>query len=317
MALRLLEKVPILNQSRALKKYASYLHGAEFKVDPLLWILLSLLISSIAGIAIGYFVQTLILPGQGIQLGLLIFFVIVDLMVGYPYLLAARRIEQIEEALPDALRQMADTLRAGGTYEYALREIATAEYGPLKKEMNEVLRKLEEGENFSNALLSISRNVDSRLVQRTMTIIVDSVNAGAGLANVLEQISEDVRAAHRINKERKSRTVMQVIFMVVAGGIVAPMIFGFVSTISGLLISAAAAVVSASEKAEALRAVGVISLAIQAYIFIETFATSVMISVMREGKLGKSIIYFPGLLFIAYLSYLTAQIVSAAIVGGV
>ena len=317
MALKLMEKIPIIRESQTMQRYASYLRGAEFKVDPLLWIVLSIIIASIMGIFSWLFTKGILGLEEDLQIGFVFFIVIGDILIGWPYIKAQQRIDQIEEALPDALRQMADTLRAGGTYEYALREIALAEYGPLKKEMNEVLRKLEEGDNFETALRSLSYNVDSRLVDRTVTIIIDSVAAGAGLASILEEISEDVRATHRINKERKARTIMQVIFMFFAGGVVAPMIFGFVSTISTILIEASAQVASEAQSAVAINALGIINFSIQGYLFIEVIATSFMISIMREGRMGKSIIYFPILLFIAYLSYIGARLLSMAIVGGI
>ena len=315
MALRLASKIPLINKIQFVQKYADYLRSAEFRVDPVLWIMLSVLASVIIGLSTWYFLGQAGIT-RNIQVGVLAFVVVIDLMIGYPYLMAVKRIEEIEEALPDALRQMADTLKAGGTYEYALREIATSEYGPLKKEMNEVLRKLEEGENFDNSLKTLSENVDSRLVKRTITIIIDSVRAGAGLAGVLEEISEDVREAFRINKDRKARTAMQVIFMFAAGGAIAPMIFGFVSTITHVLLTASAGVASAAEQASAIKALGIISISIEAYIFIETAITSVMISIMRDGKAGKSIIYFPILLFIAYSAYIAAEILSGLLVGG-
>lgn len=315
MALRLIDKIPIIQDIGFMKKYARYLHTAEFKVDPLLWITLSTLISLTTAIGTWYFIDQIIQYTQGLQLALLAFMVIIDLLIGYPYLIAQRRIDAIEESLPDALRQMADTLRSGGTYEYALREVAMSEYGPLKKEMNEVMRKLEEGENFENSLMTLSHNIDSRLVQRTVTIIIDSVAAGAGLASVLDEISEDVRAAHRIDKERKARTILQVIFMFVAGGFIAPMIFGFVTTITEVLINAATSVATQQELDAARNALDTINISIQFYIFFQALITSMMISLMREGKMSKSIIYFPILLFIAYISYLLAVFGSGVIVG--
>ncbi|MCR4335723.1 MAG: type II secretion system F family protein [archaeon] len=319
MALRIIENTPILRKSAILQKYSSYLKSSEFKVDAFLWIIISVIFSIIIGLAVFVFTGIIFTPfaDKSIQLGALFFLVLIDLMIGYPYLKAQQRIDEIEEALPDALRQMSDTLRAGGTYEYALREIANAEYGPLKKEMNEVLRKLEEGENFENSMKSLAENIDSRLVRRTVTIIIDSVYAGAGLANVLEEIAEDVRESHRINKDRKARTVMQVIFMFAAGGFIAPMIFGFVSTISTLLITAASSVASQAEQASAKSALGIINTSIQAYIFIETLATALMMAIMRDGNLGKSIIYFPVLLFIAYLAYIAAEFAASTLVGTV
>ena len=314
MALRLTDKIPLLNKSKIVKKYSEYLYQIEFPVDPILWVVLSAIASLLVGISL-----LLLLPDFW-QLGLIMFLVVLDLMVGYPYLKAVQRIDEIEEALPDALKQIADTLRAGSTYEYALREIATAEYGPLKKEMINVLRKLEEGENFENALKTLSDNVDSRLVHRTVTIIVDSVRSGAGLADILDEISEDVRATHQITVERRSRTLLQVIFMFTAGSMVASAIFGFVSTISGLLITSAAAAkggIGNPAIIMAQNAADTITLGIQGYMLIEVLAAAVIIALMREGKIAKSIIYFPILLLIAYIVYFAAAIASAAIVGGV
>ena len=314
MALRLSEKIPLLNKSGLLRKYSQYLYHIEFPVDAVFWIVLSVVIASLVGVGL-----VLLLPGFW-QVGIIMFLVVADLMIGYPYLRASQRIDEIEEALPDALKQIADTLRAGGTYEYALREIATAEYGPLRKEMNNVLRKLEEGENFENALKTLSQNVDSRLVQRTVTIIIDSVKSGAGLADILDEISEDVKATHQIASERKTRTMLQVIFMFTAGSLVAPAIFGFVSTISNTLITSAAAAKGAAATAEIIKARNAsdtILLGIQGYMLIEVLAASVIISLMREGKIAKSVIYFPVLLLIAYVTYITASVLSAAIVGSV
>ncbi len=311
MALRLIDKIPGLRKVGILRKYSDYLVQSGFKVDALLWIILCVLISLIVGLII-----LLLFPGL-LFIGLIVFLVIMDLSIGYPYLMAMKRIDQIEEDLPDALRQMSDTLRAGGTYEYALREIAASEYGPLKVEINNVLRKLEEGENLETALSTLSQNVDSRLVQRTVTIIIDSVRAGAGLADILENIAEDVRAMHRIDRERKSRTLMQVLFITAAGAIVAPMIFGFVVTIVNVLLTAASGAVSEALREKAAGASDLILLGVQLYIFIETLGSSMMIALMREGKISKSIIYFPILLFIAYIVYILAQFVSAWLVGTV
>ena len=69
------------------------------------------------------------------------------------------------------------------------------------------------------------------MVKRSVTIIIDSVKAGAGLADILDQIADDIRDTNRINHERRSQTLMQVLFMVTAGAMVTPFIFGLISTI--------------------------------------------------------------------------------------
>ena len=120
--------------------YEYYMRQSGMDVPVMLW----LLSSFIAALAVGL----LLLVGSAILrfneplLGVLGFAIVLDIMLAYPYLKGRGRIESIEANLPDALKQMADTLKAGSTYEYALREIAYSQYGALTEEMKKVLRKL-------------------------------------------------------------------------------------------------------------------------------------------------------------------------------
>ncbi|MBN2127219.1 MAG: type II secretion system F family protein [Candidatus Diapherotrites archaeon] len=305
------KKIPLLNKISFMQKYALYLQQSEFKIDALMWILAAIIFSAIPAVA-GY----LFLPSFLI-LEIILFVALADLIIGMPYLNAVKRIQLIEDAFPNCLRQMADTLKSGGTYEYALREVASSNYGPIKKEFEKILRKLEEGENFENSFKTLSEDVDSKIIQRTVTIIIDSVKAGAGLSEILEQIAEDIREMNRLSRERKSRTMMQVLFMVAAGGIIAPMIFGFVSTVVKVLIKSATGAVEKEAIIIAEQALSTITFSIEMYILIEVLATSLMISLMRDGNMNKSILYIPFLLLIAFTAYYLGMIGSQFIVGNV
>ena len=289
-----------------LEKYKDYYKYTGTNLPLPLWLALGFVVAfGVGGLVI------VVLPNLWV-LGIVLAIAILDLTAGYPYFAATRRINEIERDLPDVLKQMADTLRAGGTYEFALREIQESELGPIKREVEISLRKLEEGENFENSLRSIADNVDSRIVKRSIAIIIDSVRSGAGLANILEEIAEDVRSTHRIKRERVSRTLLQVLFIVAAGTVVTPMIFGFVNTIVSLLTSFSAESLSTGSK----EAVEAVLLATQMYILIEVAAASVMVTLMREGNASKSIIYFPILLLIAFLTYYGSLFVSGSFLGG-
>ncbi|MBU1120770.1 MAG: type II secretion system F family protein [archaeon] len=313
----LYERISFLRDSKNLKKYELYLEHINLKVDPLLWILVSIAIASVAA-TITFFVLAFLELQMANILVFIVFVVVIDLLLGYPIIKENQRIGEIEGDLPDALKQMADVLKAGGTYEFALREIATSDFGPLTKEVSVVLRKLEEGENFENSLKTLSNNIDSRLVKRSVTIIIDSVKAGAGLADVLDEIAEDIRDANRIHHERRSRTLMQVLFMIAAGAVVTPFIFGLTSTIVNFLITSAATLgnLSADITQNALSQRDLLLLLLQIYIFIQVFASSVMISLMREGKKNKSIIYLPALLLLAYITYFASMVMSTSLIGG-
>ena len=301
------------------EKYQGFLKQAGLKVDARVFIALAVALAIVFAVLTFFFLSVAGLFDELKIFVAVIPIVALDLFLGYPYLKAMQRIDAIERALPEALKQMADTLNAGGTYEYALREIANAEYGPLAKEMNNVLRKLEEGENLENSLKSFSENIDSRLVSRSIIVIIDSIKAGAGLADVLEEISDDIREIYRIGQERKAKTTMQVMFMVAAGAIVAPLIFGIVSTIiSFLVVSASQGLdIGLEARAQAAAVKDLIVLLMQAYIAVEIIAVGFMLSLMRDGKMSKSIIYIPILLLLAFVCYFSAKFLSVGLFGGV
>jgi len=301
------------------EKYQVFLKQAGLKVDARVYMALAVVLAIVFAVLTFFFLAVAGLFDELRIFVAVIPIVALDLFLGYPYLKSVQRIDAIERALPDALKQMADTLNAGGTYEYALREIANAEYGPLAREMNNVLRKLEEGENLENSLKSFSDNIDSRLVSRSIIVIIDSIKAGAGLADVLEEISNDIREIYRIGQERRAKTTMQVLFMVAAGGIVAPLIFGIVSTIiSFLVVSASQGLDIALEaRAQAVAIKELIVLLMQSYIAIEIIAVGMMLSLMRDGKISKSIIYIPILLLLAFVCYFAAKFLSVGLFGGV
>ena len=298
-----------------LELYAYYMRQANLDVPVMVWIVASFVAALAVGLLV--FAVTLILKINEPLLGILGFFIIADLMLGYPYLKGRARIESIEANLPDALKQMADTLKAGSTYEYALREIAASQYGPLTEEIKKVLRKLEEGENFENAFQSFSTGVESRLVKRVVTIILDAIRAGAALADILDEIALDVRELNRISSERKTKTILQAIFMVAAGIFVAPFIFGLISTVVDLLIntSAKTGTLEGAGLKKVLDAKELILFSIKTYLLVLGIATAVMMGVMREGKPSKSLLYMPFLVLLAYIVFYLSRFVTGIMVG--
>jgi len=291
------------------EKYCEYLKQIKWKVKPLYWFSAAIILAVIV-IAATIMLITLLQLKVSFILPIVLGLSVADLMIGYPYLLATKRIDSIEKTLPDALKQMADILKTGGTYEFALRELTQTISAPLKTEFENVLRKLEEGENIRIAMQSLPENIDSIAVKRATTIIVDSLEAGAPLSEILEDIAEDLRDNYRIKSERKSLTLMQALFMVVAGVIVAPFIFGMVAVIIEFLVNTVVSSLTLTEaqKLSALAIRDTMSILFQIYIFFMVLAVSSMVAVMREGKLSGMIILAPILLLLAFIIYFLAGV---------
>jgi len=296
------------------EKYSNWIEFSKMHYNPLTWILIAILLTiltsfSVLIISFLFIGGMTLLPfafGSAVFIGL----------IGYPYLKKENIINSIERNFSDSLKQMADILKAGDTYESALREIANSDYGRLSEEMNLALRRLEEGENLENALGRFAERVDSKLIKRTITILLDSIRSGASLSEILEEIADDVKELYQIKEERKSETTMQFMFMIASGGIIAPIIFGEVNTIMGVFSSITSSVSTTKEVAIANMTTNFIFMLAEAYLIIEVIGSGIMMSLIREGKINKSIIYIPALLLLAFVVYYVSKFVIGAMLMG-
>lgn len=299
-----------MNVSLMLEKYQTVLYRNKIKINVNLWIILAFIF--------GLFLMLIITLLGNFILGLVALFVVVDLFIGYPLFLEEKRISLIEKYFPNALREIAYLLKTGGTYEYAIRELTSYDYGPLNQELEHVLLRLEQGYNFEESLSIISENVDSQMVKKTIAIINDSIKAGASLADILEDLSDDMKKLYKIELDRKSKTILQMLFIFAAGALIAPAIYGLVLTLIDFLMSVTMS--SGLANAEAImQAKSVRSLLeniLTFFVFIQALASSFMIVIMRERKLSKVYLYLPLFLLCAYVAFYGVKYVAQLMLVG-
>ncbi|MFA6268799.1 MAG: type II secretion system F family protein [archaeon] len=300
---------------KIIEKYISWVEFDQMKYSALTWVLITIAISAIIGGA--SFVLSSLILNEFTLLPAAIILATLVLMLGYPYLLKESIINSVERNFGDALKQMADTLKAGDTYESALREVVESDYGRLSDEMQLAIRRIEDGENLETSLTSFADRIDSRLVKRTIVIILDSIKTGASLADILDEIADDVKDFQRLKEERKSGTTMQFYFMVAAGGFIAPAIFGEINSVIGSFANISSQTLNPAQLLETKSMSNFTLMLIQLYIIIEVVGTGTMMSLVREGKVNKSIIYIPVLLLVAFVAYYLSTFVIKGMMSGV
>jgi archaeal flagellar protein FlaJ len=289
---------------KLLDKYQIYLYSIKIKVPALYWIASFFLIAII-------FSALIYLIFRSSIFSILVFTVVLDLGVGTPLFLYTKHIETIERFWPDALRLIADTMKAGTSFDFALREVASADFGPVSVEFNEVVRRLEMGDTTNDALTHLSIRVDSKIIKRTVTIIQECLRTGAQLAEVLDEIANDTKYMYRVKVERQTKTLLQTIFVFAAGGVIAPFIFGLTNVITQFLtnVATASGIANETSMAIAIATQTTIILLLDIYVMIEVAAASLMISLMRNGKISGAFIYFPIMLTVAYIVYSISQFI--------
>ncbi|MDD3159392.1 MAG: type II secretion system F family protein [Candidatus ainarchaeum sp.] len=290
----------IMIKKTLFEKYEYWMEFSKMKINAKIWILLAIFSSLIIGV-VSYFVLDYLLNEFTLlpfALSISLFFFI----IGLPYFKAMNIINSCEENFSMALKQMADVLRAGDTYESSLREVANSDYGRLSEEFNNSLRMLEDGENLENSLSILSERIDSKLIRRTMVIVLEAIKAGGSLADILEEISEDIRDLRKIENSRRANTTMQFAFMLVAGAVISPAIFGEITGVMELFSKVALSMSDVSQ-AEVIAMQNFMYLVSQAYLIIQVIATGLLMAIIRYGKFNKSILYVPALILVSFIFY--------------
>ncbi|WP_457614261.1 type II secretion system F family protein [Methanopyrus sp.] len=135
----------------------------------------------------------------------------------HPRIVQNLRIKDIEENLPDALRQMVEELRAGLSIFETIRNVAESDYGELSREFRIVIRDMDMGKTFEEAILDMAERVNSELLTRAVRLTVRISISGGALADVLEAVENDIREVRKIELERKAITTMPCLSLAMGG----------------------------------------------------------------------------------------------------
>ncbi len=141
----------------------------------------------------------------------------------------------VEGVLPDALQLMSSNIRAGITTDKALLLSARPEFGPFAEEIKRVGREIMTGREFSVSLKKITETTKSETLAKTIDLIIISIKSGGKLADVLDQISDDLREEQMVQKEISASVLMYVIFIFIAIAFGAPLLFAMSSFLVTLL----------------------------------------------------------------------------------
>lgn len=193
---------------------------------------IAVVISLISSLPLFYF-QKSILYGISIFILLNIFFFF------RISLKASSRIKKIEMVFPDFISLMASNLRSGITIDEAFLISARPEFYPLDQEILKTGKEIATGKNIILAFKTMAKRIDSEKISKVIALILSGLNAGGNISDLLEETSKNMKEKEIIEKKAASTIAMYVIFIFVAVGIGAPVLFGLSSVLVEIVIDLA------------------------------------------------------------------------------
>jgi len=276
--------------------YYRYLETSNIKVAPVIWFSIAIVIALALGITL-----LLALPDRP-TISIMTLIVVPVMIIGFPMLMKERRDTKIETAISDVFEELATSLRAGATIEQALLDLTKIQKGPLIDELKIALNDMEGGFSFEEALQNIIDRADVLILRRILKIVIDGRKAGGELADILDAVAGDARGMSRLQRERASKTLMYVIFLFAAGGVVAPLIFGFDTQIGNVIVNVGSTGPTVHSSLE-IDVFGTYLSILWIYLIIECAISGIMMSFVRGVHIWK------GLLFYSLTMMLTSTIV--------
>jgi flagellar protein FlaJ len=114
-----------------------------------------------------------------------------------------KRIREIEERLPDFLRDVAEGGRFGMTLAKSIVSAAKGKYGRLTPEIQRMAFQIQWGVSATEALSLFSERVNTPLINRVAALIIKASSAGGNVADVLELVAVDTKETHLMARERR------------------------------------------------------------------------------------------------------------------
>jgi tight adherence protein B len=143
-----------------------------------------------------------------------------------------KRLNAFNDHLADTITLIANALRAGASFLQAVELVVRETQPPMSTEFNRVIREVNLGLPFEQALANMVRRVRSDDLELMTTAITIQHQVGGNLAEILDSIAYTIRERVRIMGEIKTLTAQQrmsgyvvaglPIFLVVILSIIAP-----------------------------------------------------------------------------------------------
>jgi len=247
----------------------------------------------------------------------LIFFFIVDFKI-------YRRKIGIETVLPDFLQLTSANIRAGMPIDQALWHAIRPNFGVLAKEIEDVAKETMSGTELEFALDKFSRKYDSTLVQRSISLLIEGLNAGGEIGELLNRISTNIQESRMIQKEMAASVTTYAIFISIASIAGAPFLLALSSQLLGIIqniISNITLPETSTAFAITFSEVGVSPADFKIFAMVTLILTSIIsasiVAIIKKGNIKEGLKYYPMFILTALALFYIMESALGLFVGGI
>jgi archaeal flagellar protein FlaJ len=237
-----------------------------------------------------------------------------------------RYVREIEEYLPDFLQLASANISAGMTVDRALWYAVRSKYGILAVEMENVAKATIAGEDLESALHKFGRKYDSRMLKETINLIVEGIQSGGEMADLLNKLSTNIKETQLMRKEIAASVTTYAIFIGVATVLAAPALFALSTELLTIIqqifgsiqmdnSAGMSGMFSFNFSGESIKISDFKKFAVLVLV-ISSFFSAAIIGVIRKGSVKDSLKTIPIFIVVSLALYFIAVKAFAVLLGG-
>ncbi|MEK6876560.1 MAG: type II secretion system F family protein [Nanoarchaeota archaeon] len=247
-----------------------------------------------------------------------VFYIAVDLKI-------FKRKGDIEDVLPDYLQLTASNIKAGMTIDRALWYAVRPRFGVLANEIETVAKETMRGEDLKTALKKFADKYDSVLLKRSISLLIEGIEAGGEIGDLLNKIAINVQENKLMRKEMSANVTTYIIFITFSTVLAAPVLFalagilikvisslgstlgdvGFAAATSGFAIGFSGSGINYND----FRIFAIVSL------IITSFFSAIIISTIKRGNAKSGFRFIPIFIVVTVTLFLIADKVLGKLMG--
>jgi pilus assembly protein TadC len=139
--------------------------------------------------------------------------------IGFYMRARVKRLDELEDRLPDLLSDLAESTRSGLTLSRAMVQARNNDYGVLSRDVDIMARQLSWGFSFQEAFRRFGERRKTPLVQRTVRLVIEAAHSGGNTADVLAAAGRSTYELRALEADRRSTMATQMVIIYVIFGV--------------------------------------------------------------------------------------------------
>lgn len=223
------------------------------------------------------------------------------------------RTKQIESILPDFLQLAAANMRSGMMIDKALWAAVRPQFGILSKEIEIAAKKTITGQNIADALNEFADKYDSEMLRRSMHLLIEGMDSGGKVADLLSKISWNLRESELMRQEMAASVVTYAIFISFTVLLAAPFLFGLSYTLLTIIQEILPNISGAGSSNMMLTFSGLgitpreFNIFVIVMLSITSFMSSMIISMIQKGNVKSGIKNTPIFIIVTIVLFFIAK----------